>query len=64
MIFSRFTYGTSTPRWDNNVYEVEAGIGYHLDRNTILKIVRRETRTPEVIGTKDNLTVLQLAVSF
>ncbi|HTY38552.1 MAG TPA: hypothetical protein VMH23_15645 [Bacteroidota bacterium] len=64
LIFSRLPIGDSNLRWDNNVFEVEAGIGYHLDRNTILKLVRRETRTPEVTGTKDNLTVLQLAVSF
>ena len=64
LLFSRITVGATDPRWDNNVFEVEAGIGYHLDRNTILKLVRRETRTPEVTGTRDNLTVLQLAVSF
>jgi hypothetical protein len=64
LIFSKFTLGDIAPRWDNNVFEVEAGIGYHVDRNAILKIVRRETRTPEVIGTRDNLTVLQLAVAF
>jgi hypothetical protein len=30
----------------------------------LVKLVRRETRTPEVTGTRDNLTVLQLAVAF
>jgi hypothetical protein len=64
LIFSKLTIGDTSPRWDNNVLEVEAGIGYHIDRSTILKIVRRETRTPEVTGTRDNLTVLQLAVAF
>ncbi|MGA3244063.1 MAG: hypothetical protein ABSE41_05585 [Bacteroidota bacterium] len=64
LLFSKLTIGDASLRWDNNVFEVEAGIGYHLDRNTILKIVRRETRTPEVTGTRDNLTVLQLAVAF
>jgi len=64
LIFSRLNLGDTSPRWDNNVLEIEAGIGYHIDRNTILKIVRRETRTPEVTGTRDNLTVFQLAVSF
>ena len=64
LIFSKLTIGDTAPRWDNNVFEVEAGIGFHIDRNTIIKIVRRETRTPEVTGTRDNLTVLQLAVSF
>lgn len=64
LLFSKINLGTSTTRWDNNMLEVEAGIGYHIDRNTILKLVRRETRTPEVTGVRDNLTVLQLAVSF
>jgi hypothetical protein len=64
LIFSKLDLGGTNPRWDNNVLEIEAGIGIHLDRNTLLKIVRRETRTPEVTGTHDNLTVLQLAVSF
>ncbi len=64
LIFSKLTIGDTSPRWDNNVFEVEAGIGFHVDRNTIIKIVRRETRTPEVTGTRDNLTVFQLAVSF
>jgi hypothetical protein len=64
LIFSKLTIGDTSPRWDNNVLEVEAGIGFHIDRNTILKIVRRETKTPEVTGMRDNLTVLQLAVSF
>ncbi len=64
LIFSKLDLGSTNPRWDNNVYEVEAGIGIYIDRNTLIKIVRRETRTPEVIGTHDNLTVIQLAVAF
>lgn len=64
LLFSTFVVGDTNPRWDNNVLEVEAGIGYHIDRNTLIKLVRRETRTPEVGGTNDNLTALQLAVSF
>ena len=64
LIFSKLDLGGTNPRWDNNVYEIEAGIGVHLDRNTLVKVVRRETRTPEVVGTRDNLTALQLAVAF
>jgi hypothetical protein len=64
LLFSKLDLGTSSTPWDNNVLEVEAGFGYHIDRNTILKVVRRETRTTEVTGMRDNLTVLQLAVSF
>lgn len=64
LIFSKLDLGASNSPWDNNVFEVEAGIGVHLDRNTLVKLVRRETRAPDVTGTRDNLTVLQLAVSF
>jgi hypothetical protein len=64
LVFSRLQMEGIAPRWDNNVIEIEAGVGYHLDRNTLVKLVRRETRTQEVTGPKDNLTVLQLAVSF
>jgi hypothetical protein len=64
LIFSRIQLEGISPRWDNNMVEVEAGIGYHLERNTLVKLVRRETRTLEVTGPKDNLTVLQVAVSF
>lgn len=64
LLFSKLTLGDTSLRWDYNVLEVEAGIGYHVDRGTIIKLVRRETRTTEVTGTRDNLTVLQLAVSF
>ncbi len=64
LVFSRLNYEGSTPRWDNNILEVEAGVGYSIDHNTLAKLVRRETRTLEVTGARDNLTALQLAVSF
>lgn len=64
LVFSRLQLEGISPRWDNNMLEIEAGVGYHLDRNTLVKVVRRETQTLEVTGPKDNLTVLQFAVSF
>ncbi|MCX6145115.1 MAG: hypothetical protein NTZ35_18080 [Ignavibacteriales bacterium] len=64
LVFSRLSLESASPRWDNNILEVEAGVGYYIDRNTLAKLVRRETRTLEVTGPRDNLTVLQLAVSF
>jgi len=64
LMFSRLQLEGISPRWDNNMVEIEAGVGYHLARNTLMKLVRRETRTLEVTGPIDNLTVLQLAVSF
>ena len=50
--------------WDYNVTEVEGGIGYFLERNVLLKLVRRETRTYGGTYPKDGLTVLQLAVAY
>ena len=64
LVFSRLNLDSASPRWDNNILEVEAGVGYSIDRNTLAKLVRRETRTLEVTGPRDNLTVLQLTVSF
>jgi len=64
LVFSRLDLEGSSPRWDNNIIEVEAGVGYSIDRNTLVKLVRRETHTLEITGPRDNLTVLQLAVSF
>jgi hypothetical protein len=64
LMFSRLDLEGISPRWDNNLIEIEAGVGYHLDRNSLVKLVRRETRTLEVTGPHDNLTVLQLSVSF
>ena len=51
-------------RWDYNVNEWEGGIGYFVARNTVLKVIRRETRTYGGSKPKDSLTVLQLAVAF
>jgi len=55
--------GISRP-WDYNVTEWEFGGGYFLERDVLLKLVRRETRTHGGSYPKDNLTVLQLAVAF
>ncbi len=51
-------------RWDYDVDELEAGLGYFIDRDVLLKLVRRETRTYGGSDPKDNLTVLQLAVAY
>jgi hypothetical protein len=50
--------------WDDDVTEWEGGAGYFLDRNVLVKLVRRETRIQGVTVPKDHLTVLQLAVSY
>ncbi len=50
--------------WDDNVTEWEGGVGFYLDRNVLVKLVRRETRIQGGSFPKDNLTVLELAVSY
>lgn len=50
--------------WDDNVTEWEGGVGFFLDRNVLVKLVRRETRIQGGTFPKDNLTVLELAVSY
>lgn len=50
--------------WDYNVAEFEGGLGYFIDRDVLIKLVRRETRTSGGTNPKDGLTVLQLAVAY
>ncbi len=50
--------------WDYDVTEWEAGLGYFLDKDVLLKAIRRETRTLGGSHPKDNLNVLQLVVAF
>jgi hypothetical protein len=50
--------------WDHDVTEWEGGVGYFLEKDVLLKLVRRETRIHGGTMPKDNLTVLQLAVAY
>ncbi len=50
--------------WDYNVTEWEGALGYFIDRDVLLKLVRGETRTFGGSNPKDNFTALQLAVAF
>jgi hypothetical protein len=50
--------------WDADVTEWEGGFGYFLDRDVLVKLVRRETRLSGPAMPKDNLTVLQLVVAY
>jgi hypothetical protein len=50
--------------WDYSVTEWEGGLGYFLDRDVVVKLVRRETRIQGGSKPKDNLTVLQLVVAY
>ena len=56
--------GQAVQPWDYNVTEWEGGAGYFIDRDVLIKLVRRETRIAGGSRPKDNLTVLQLTVAY
>lgn len=62
--FSQYTVNNIQRQWDYDMVEIEAGISYYLDRNAVVKLVRRETRTLGITDPHDNLTALQFAVAF
>jgi len=62
--FGTALLGGSERPWDYDVTEWEGGLGYFLDRDILVKLVRRETRIHGGTWPKDNLTVLQLVVAY
>ncbi len=64
MHFGDTRLGQVEQPWDYDVTEWEAGLGYFLDKDVLLKAIRRETRTLGGKRPKDNLNVLQLVVAF
>ena len=64
LTFNKVLLDGVNQRWDFNVVEWEGGLGYFVERNVVVKLVRRESRIRGAPGPKDNLTVMQLAVGF
>lgn len=64
LMFSQLDFDGVKRRWDYDMFEAEAGFGYFIDRNAVVKIVRRETRTLGITDPQDNLTALQIAIAF
>jgi len=62
--FGKALLGGTMQPWDYSLVEWEGGLGFFIDRDVLLKAVRRETRTRGGSQPKDNLTVLQLVVSY
>jgi hypothetical protein len=56
--------GQGEQRWDYDTTEWEGGIGFFVEKDVLLKIVRRETRISGGTRPKDNLTVMQLVVAY
>jgi hypothetical protein len=62
--FSQLDFSGVQRRWDYDVFEIEGGIGVHLDRNALVKVVRRHTKTLGTTDPHDDLTAIQFAVAF
>ena len=62
--FGNVLLSSVTGPWDDDVTEWEGGLGYFLDRNVLVKLVRRESRIQSPAAPRDHLTALQLAVSY
>jgi hypothetical protein len=62
--FSDVEYQGATYRWDRNVQEYEAGIGYAFARNVLSKLVYRHTFPNGGGGPQANLAVTQIVVRF
>jgi hypothetical protein len=64
LIFRNAMLNGMSQQWDYNVSEWEGGAGYFIDRDVLVKVVRRETRVYGGSHPKDNLTVIQLVVAY
>jgi hypothetical protein len=64
LVFQNATVSGTDAPWDYNVTEWEGGVGYFLDRDVVMKLIRRETRTYGTSAPKDHLTVIQIAVAY
>jgi hypothetical protein len=64
LTFGQATLNQQQQPWDYDVAELESGLGYFIDRDVLLKIVRRDTRTYGGTNPKDGLTVIQIAVAY
>jgi hypothetical protein len=64
LYFGKVLLGSGVRTWDYDVTEWEGGLGYFLERDVVVKVVRRESRIQGGSMPKDNLTVLQLAVAY
>jgi hypothetical protein len=62
--FNNVLLNGTSQLWDYPVASLEAGFGYFIDRNALIKLVRRETRIDGGTHPRDNVTALQFAVSF
>ncbi|MFC1608056.1 hypothetical protein ACFL47_08805 [Candidatus Latescibacterota bacterium] len=61
MLFNEFTdSGGKSFNWDNDVTRIEAGLGYHLSRNTLAKVVWQHNE----IQNRDDIDLLSIQFIF
>lgn len=64
MLFSNITVDGIKQRWDHNVFQVEGGLGFAIDRNTTVKAVYKETAVYGTGQKSNSMFALQLVASF
>ena len=64
LIFSQIEAYESKEGWDHDVFQIEAGIGYAVDRNTLVKAVFKETSIHGITKESNSMIALQLVASF
>ena len=64
LLFSDISVDNTEYRWDHNVFQIEGGLGYALDRNTLAKLVYQETIVYGTERISNSMFSLQLVASF
>ncbi len=64
LLFSKITVDGMEHRWDHNVFQIEGGLGYAIDRNTLAKLVYKETMLYETERISNSMISLQLVARF
>jgi len=64
LLFSKITIDEMEHRWDHNVIQFESGLGYAIDRNTLTKLVYKETMLYETERISNSMISLQLVARF
>ncbi len=64
LLFSNINVDGTEQRWDHNVLRVEGGIGFAIDRNTLVKAVYKETTIYGHERNSNSMFALQLVTSF
>lgn len=64
LLFSDITVDGTDYRWDHDVLRIEGGLGYAIDRNTLVKFVFHETMVYAAEQSSNSTFALQLVARF